>query len=383
MTVTETAKEGTALALAKELRSAGDLSAECASAFETVRREQFVPDKIWVRPDYAEPHVPVDRVNEPEKWLSYVYSDRVLVTQFDDGATKWPDVGRRPTSSASMPSVVAGMLTSLAPESDDSVLEIGTGTGFNAALLAEMVGGDGNVTTIEIEEKIASAARRNLDRAGCRWVNVDVADASTKVFDDKFDCVIATAGVHVGQLPYSWVACTRPGGTILAPMRADLASGPLVKFEVGDDGTARGRAVRMRVGFMELRSHRVRSLPLAELPSVNAGFISNSRINPFDALSNEDSRWALAVALPSCRYEIEEVTQYRRHEIAWLMDPMSESWACVAPCSEDMYTVRQFGPRRLWDEAVRALDWWKRKGEPPIEAWTWTVDNGRQTVTLR
>lgn len=357
------------------------LPAECAPAFEAVQREQFVPDKIWVRPDSAEPHVPVDRVNEPDKWLSYVYSDRAVVTQFDNGATIWPEVGRRPTSSASMPSVVAGMLAALAPESGESVLEIGTGTGFNAALLAKMVGRDGNVTTVEIDESTASVARRNLDRASYK-VKVEVADAAASVVDGEFDRVIATAGVHIGQLPYWWVTSTRPGGTILAPMRADLASGPLVKFKVTKDGVARGRAVRMRVGFMELRSHRVRSLPWSDVPSANVGHISHTKVNPSEMLADEDVRWALAVALPSCRYDLEPATKMRPHEVAWLLDPLSESWARIEPYATGEYVAHQFGPRRLWNESVRVLEWWEQNGRPPIEAWNWTVSDGRQTVTL-
>lgn len=280
-----------------------------------------------------------------------------------------------------MPSVVAGMLSSLAPVRGDAVLEIGTGTGFNAALLAEIVGDTGRVTTVKIDEAVASVARRNLDRAGYKSVDTKVADAARGSFGDDFDCVIATAGVHVGQLPYSWVASTRTGGTIIAPMRADLASGPLVKFKVAG-GIARGRAVRMRVGFMEMRSHRVRSLPWQEPPSANIGYVSHSQVNPFEMLNDEDLRWALAVALPSCRYDLEAATARRTHEVAWFMDPVSESWARVEPIDSEKFVVRQFGPRRMWDEAVRVREWWKQNGEPSIEAWNWTVYEGRQTVTL-
>ncbi|GAA3430982.1 hypothetical protein GCM10018954_005830 [Kutzneria kofuensis] len=88
-----TASSDTALTLAASLHAAGLLPAACVSAFEQVRREQFIPDKMWVQPDDDGPYVPVDRVNEPGRWLGYVYSDRVIVTQFDDGHTVWPDVG--------------------------------------------------------------------------------------------------------------------------------------------------------------------------------------------------------------------------------------------------------------------------------------------------
>lgn len=142
-----------------------------------------------------------------------------------------------------MPSAVLGMLAELDVRQANSVLEIGTGTGWNAALLATLVGAQGNVDTVEIDTVMAADARKRLDEAGFGNVHTRVADGAADTVSGEFDRVIATAGVHIGQLPYSWVAHTRPGGVILAPMRADLASGPLVRFVVNEDGTATGRTV--------------------------------------------------------------------------------------------------------------------------------------------
>jgi hypothetical protein len=71
-----------------------------------------------------------------------------------------------------------------------------------------------------------------------------------------YDRVIATMSVRLGRVPYAWVEQTRPGGVIVTPVRADLASGPLVAFTVREDGTATGRTLPMGVGFMESRSQR-------------------------------------------------------------------------------------------------------------------------------
>jgi protein-L-isoaspartate O-methyltransferase len=381
MTVSSDASDA-ALTLAASLHAAGFLPAACVSAFETVRREQFIPDKVWVQRDDDGPYVPVDRVNEPGRWLGYVYSDRVIVTQFDDGQTVWPAVGSRPTCSASMPSAVAGMLAALDVQDGHAVLEIGTGTGFNAALLAALAGRSGTVTSLEIDGRIATAARRDLDRAGYPFVDVHTHDAAAEPVNGEFDRIIATASVHLGHLPYSWVASTRPGGVLLAPMRADLGSGPLVRFTVDDHGVARGRAVPLRVGFMELRSHRVRSLPRAELVWDAAGQESTTSVSPFPMLLGEASRWAVAVAVPSCRYAVEPRTAERDHGVAWLTDPVSESWARIAPKTHSTYVVRQFGPRRLWDEAEAAYRWWEASGKPGIEDWEWVVAPDRQSVSL-
>ncbi|GAA4545876.1 methyltransferase domain-containing protein [Amycolatopsis samaneae] len=364
--------------LVAELRSAGNLPAECYSAFETVKREYFVPNRVWTQETDDSRYEPVDRATEPERWSSLVYSDRVIVTQFDDGDPTWPDVGFRPTSSASMPSAVAGMLGALDAQPGESVLEIGTGTGFNAALISELVGPEGNVTSIEIDENIGKEAKRNLETAGYSRVDVEIQDATFPI-GRRFDRIIATAGVHLGQLPFWWV---KSANVILAPMRADLSSGPLVKFEI-DDGVARGRAVGMRVGFMEMRSQRVRSMSHRKLRwDDEQADRSTTDVNPFVVLLNESSRWAASVAVPMCRYDLEKPTEERDHGVAWLVDPISGSWATVAPEDEDSHTVRQFGPRRLWNETESAYRWWVRKGKPAIESWEWTVSAERQSIQL-
>ncbi|MGH3903319.1 MAG: hypothetical protein ACRDTE_03855 [Pseudonocardiaceae bacterium] len=67
--------------------------------------------------------------------------------------------------------------------------------------------------------------------------------------------------------------------------------------------------------------------------------------------------------------------------MAWLRDPLSDSWASIVP-DGDRFQVRQAGPRRLWDTAEAAYRWWQARGEPPLSAWTWTATPDRQSVTL-
>ena len=100
--------------------------------FAATAREWFIPERTWrTRPRGGEQAqcVALDRATDPDRWLSAVRSDRVIVTQFDDGASTWPRVGRRPSCSCSMPSLVAGMLEALDVRDGCNVLEVGTGTG--------------------------------------------------------------------------------------------------------------------------------------------------------------------------------------------------------------------------------------------------------------
>lgn len=359
-----------------------------AAALRAVPREQFLPARIWVQETDDGPYEPIDRAAEPERWMRDVYAaDHAIVTQFDDGATQWPDRGWRPSCSASQPSVVAGMLDALDIQPGARVLEIGTGTGYNAALLAELVGPRGHVLTVDIDGQLVSAARQNLAAAGYQdRVEVLLADGATALAaSDSVDRVIATAAVQLGRVPYAWVAQTRPGGVILAPMRTELASGPLVRLQVDPDGVAHGQAVRLRVGFMELRAQRTPGASWSALrwddPDIEPTL---TEVDPFTALLCEAPRWAIAVSVPSCRYDLEKRTSERGHGVAWLLDTITGSWASIVPTTPrtDRYLARQTGPRRLWDEAATAYRWWDQQGQPPIEAWQWTVTAHRQRISL-
>lgn len=356
--------------LVRELDSAGDLPAGFGPLLRAVPRAMFIPDRIWVNRE------PIDRVAEPERWLRAVYSDDSVVTQFDDGRTAWPEVGRLPTCSASMPSVVVGMLAALRVRPGHRVLELGTGTGFHAALLAELVGHDGRVVTVEIDEGLAREARQRIEAAGFGdRVRVVVGDAMRGAVEEApYDRVVATMSVHLGRVPYAWVEQTRPGGLIVTPVRADLASGPLVAFMVDVDGSATGRTLPMGVGFMESRTHRTADVP-CEVDRAGGGERITT-VAPWPMLEVPSPRWALAVAIPSCRYDIEPGRR------AWLRDPVSGSWATVVPHVDGTFLVGQAGPRRLWDEAEAAYHWWQDGGEPFITDWQWTITPNCQSIGL-
>lgn len=359
-------------ALVAELDSAGDLPAGFGPLLHAVPREWFVPERVWVNRE------PVDRAAQPESWWRAVYSDTVVVTQFDDGRTKWPETGQIPTCSASMPSAVVAMLDQLDVRPGQSVLEVGTGTGYNAALLAGLVGPTGRVTTAEIDPVLAAAARDRLSRRGFEHVRVVAGDAAHGVAEaGPFDRIVSTACVHLGRVPTAWVEQTRPGGVIVTPVRADLTSGPLVCFVVNEDGTATGRMAPRGVEFMELRSQRTLRTPDDDFDwTDDTADQETTTIRPWLMFSDIVSRWALGVAVPSCRYDMQE------GEFVWLRDPVSSSWASVVPLGNGNFLVRQKGPRKLWTEAETAYRWWIDQGQPAGPDWIWTVTPQHQSIHL-
>jgi hypothetical protein len=141
----------------------------------------------------------------------------------------------------------------------------------------------------------------------------------------------------------------------------------------------------MRVGFMELRAQRTPGASWSALrwddPTIEPALTD---VDPFTALLHEASRWAIAISVPSCRYDLEKRTNERGHGVAWLLDPITGSWASVVPTTprSENYLARQTGPRRLWDEAAAAYQWWDRHGKPGIEDWQWTITPHRQRISL-
>jgi protein-L-isoaspartate(D-aspartate) O-methyltransferase len=134
------------------------------------------------------------------------------------------------------------------------VLEVGTGTGYNAALLAELVGA-GNVTTVEVDATLADQAGRALHAAGYPVTVVSGDGTHGYPENAPYDRVIVTAGVH--HVPYAWIAQTRPGGRLVVPFLGTFhPDSPLVVLTVREDGTAEGRFGGPG-WFMPLRGQRL------------------------------------------------------------------------------------------------------------------------------
>lgn len=110
------------------------------------------------------------------------------------------------------PAIEGRVLQALAIESGQRVLEIGTGSGFLAACMAEL-GAD--VQSVELHADLAEAATRNLSRAGIDGVSIETANAFTGfATKDTFDCVVLTGAVFA--LPDRVRAWVKPGGRLFA-----------------------------------------------------------------------------------------------------------------------------------------------------------------------
>lgn len=216
----------------------------------SVDRRLFIPETVWVVRDGR--LVTLARADEPEEWERLVEADEPIITMVKDGA--WP------TSSSTGPSMMAQMIRALRLEAGMRVLEIGTGTGYNAACLAEL---GAMVVTVEVDGEMAEHARAALRSAGRPGVVVIAGDGEAGAPSHApFDRVIATAAAHT--VPYAWVEQTRPGGLIVVPWAATFhPDGPLAVLTVGADGTAEGRFTEPS-WFMPLHGQRLPQTVLHE-----------------------------------------------------------------------------------------------------------------------
>lgn len=161
--------------------------ARVEQTFRAVPRHLFIPD------------VPLEKA----------YADEAIVTKTIDEI---------PVSSISQPAIVAIMLEQLALEKGERVLEIGAGTGYNAALMAHLVDANGHVTTIDLDEDIVERARENLTRAKVTNVQVICADGGFGYAPNApYDAIIATVGIW--DIPIAWFEQLRQGGRLVAPIR--------------------------------------------------------------------------------------------------------------------------------------------------------------------
>lgn len=368
---------GLSARLITELAEAGDLTPDWRGPFDKVARHLFVPDTVWVQD--GDRLVPVERADDEAAWLELCYANDFVVTQVDDGVPAGPGrVGREITSSASRPDVVARMLAALEVEPGMAVLEIGTGTGWNAALLAERLGAD-RVTSVEVDPAVADRARRVLWDTGYQ-LTVAAGDGALGYPESgPFDRVIAT--VAADRVPSAWAEQTRPGGRVLVPWTTDFHNGALVSFVVSQDATMRGRIVD-NVAFMRLRAQRgKRALLARDVRHVEQARRSFTDLHPYEVLGEYDASLAAGLRVARCKL----VVRHRQDGAytVWLVDPWSGSWAGldVEPGAEK-FPVRQSGDRDLWREVEDAYRWWDGLGRPTADRWGLTVTPEGQYVWL-
>jgi protein-L-isoaspartate(D-aspartate) O-methyltransferase len=187
-------------ALLETLQASGALTDPAvAAAFRAVPRHLFLPD----RP------------------LEEVYQDEAIPTKLEEG---------RAISSSSQPAMMAIMLEQLGLAPGQRVLEIGAGTGYNAALMGHLVGPNGRVVTLDIDDDLVEAARQHLAAAGAENVQVVRTDGGLGYPAwAPYDRMILTVGAW--DLTPAWIDQLKPGGRLVLPLDFGAGGQKSIAFE--------------------------------------------------------------------------------------------------------------------------------------------------------
>ena len=132
----------------------------------------------------------------------------------------------------SQPYIVALMTELIKPDGDDVVLEVGTGSGYQAAVLAELVD---HVYSIEIIAALASRARQDLERLGYKNITTRLGDGYYG-WDEHgpFDAIIVTAAAS--HVPPPLIQQLKPGGLMVIPVGGRFMTQTLLLLEKTGNG---------------------------------------------------------------------------------------------------------------------------------------------------
>jgi protein-L-isoaspartate O-methyltransferase len=341
-------------------------SPEWARAFLKVPRHLFVPRFSYAMDGWAPDahHEELDGSNPEQhaRWLELAYSDSSLLVPSEEG-------GR---ASSSQPSTMAYMLEALDVEDGNRVLEVGLGSGYQAALLAERVGAQ-NVTSIDIDRVVYEAAKSHLAAAHYS-PHVALADG-VEGYPDRapYDRVIGA--IYGWPIPSAWIEQTNPGGRLCV-----IAPSSLAMLRVHEDGRAEGHLHWTNFGFMFLRGHNPEYPAAEDFMAVRReeGQPRPSRypIKLLDAGGHQRSFWVL-VGMLVLPYEGIHVVG---DDITVWLDPRDRSWAVL---DYDHDSVMQGGPRRLWNRVEELYEQWCQLGAPNRERFGLTVlSDGRHWLWL-
>jgi protein-L-isoaspartate(D-aspartate) O-methyltransferase len=311
--------------------------------------------------------------------LEAVYRDEAIVTK--------RDVHGVPVSSSSQPAIMASMLERLDLREGQRVLEIGAGTGYNAALLAEIVGPAGRVISVELDPELAKRSRSVLRQAGYR-VRVVVGDGRAGwAAEAPYDRIIATASAS--EVPHTWLEQTVEGGRIEVPLRLrNSLFGQAIPTLQRHGSELRSISV-LCGGFMPLRENaadagaRPRTLSAREILDAEESALFELMGDALFRLPRTARRRLLALALgeprtrplglraptwPLLLYLVltgpaERLVFSSRVQVG-VIDRRGTSLALVGGTKKTVDRIAAYGARDSEDLLIALIKDWKTRGRP-------------------
>ncbi|MFD5317552.1 methyltransferase domain-containing protein [Streptomyces sp. NPDC127098] len=346
-----------------QMQADGDWPADSPwirAAVAATPRDHYTPDRVWVVEGGR--WAPVDRDADPDRWAAAVYASpgNSTVTQVRNSTS---------TSNVIATVVAAAMLDHLDLEPGHRVLELGTGTGWTAALMTRRTGPD-SVITLDIDAELTAGARERLDHHGVR-ARVETADGLAGwPAGAPYDRVIA--GFVARRIPWAWIEQTRPEGLIVTPWGQGLTT-----LIVDEEGSSATGWIQQATRFIPDRHTLTVSRTWHQIR--DDGLADHQRSFDRDLAQfqhNAHLLWALSVLLP-------EVWISAHSDARGLLVTLHDgdaSWALLAAPPTGEAVAFEGGPRQLAAEVEEAWDAWLRAGSPDIYSFGVTVTPDQQWV---
>ncbi|WP_370949059.1 ATP-grasp peptide maturase system methyltransferase [Amycolatopsis sp. cg5] len=375
-TTLDTQWQDRAAGLADTLTELGKLTdPDWQAAVRAVARHELVPrfytqdtSGAWIESDTSTQHSRM-------AWLDAVYSNKPLITALQRDTDPV-----RVLSSSSQPGLMTRMLESLDVHSGHQVLEIGTGTGYNAALLSHRLGA-GNVFSVDVEPDLIDLARTRLAALGYTPTLVAADGALGLPEHGPFDRIIATCAVPA--VPWAWVQQLRIGGVVLTDLKVAHGAGNLVRITRTDTDRAEGRFDPTYAAFMSLR-HQPGGLDRTVTWAARDTTVAHRWTSTVDPQTPWNSLvvWFLAAfdlgPDVSIGYTGSDTTS---QPSAVTLSTPDGSWAQIALATADgAHQVTEGGPRRLWLAVERAHQLWNRLDQPGWDRFGLTVTPEAHTL---
>ncbi|MFD6072824.1 methyltransferase domain-containing protein [Amycolatopsis lurida] len=353
--------------LADLMRERGDITTPAwHAAVADVPRHVFVPHVYeqdntgqWTGWDTA------------DRW-DRVYATRTLVTALDS-RRGFPE----PVSSSTNPELMVRMLELLDFHDGHRVLEIGTGTGYNAALLSHRLGDD-RVFSVDIDPDLVALAGERLNSIRFRPTLIAVDGQGGLPQHAPYDRIIATCAVPA--VPASWAEQLAPGGAVLVDLKLAISAGNLVHLHLKDGGTLEGRFAPRFASFMAMRheNDEIVSVPPVEDVDGERTFTAAAPVPPW----NSPVVWFLAQlsGLPrGVQFGMVLDRETRQPYEATLAAP-DGSWSRINLADR---AVTESGKTALWRPIELAHKVWLHADQPDWQRLGLTVGkDGQNTVWL-
>ncbi|MGH3568275.1 MAG: methyltransferase domain-containing protein [Pseudonocardia sp.] len=356
--------EPKAAAMVEAITMAGQLRTPLwRQALRAVPRHHFTP--VYYTPEDGGWR---EHTNAEDGSLDTIYADVTLITALARSAGPH-GTQQVPVSSSTTPALMAHVLQELDIQPGMRVLEIGTGTGYHAAVLCAALGQD-NVFSVELRPELVDTATRRLAQLG--WhPTLAAADGNTGLAGHApYDRIVSTCAVPA--IPDAWSSQLTPGGMLLTDVKGGLSAGNLVTLTRDDRGALSGRFLPWWAGFMPMRHQQ--GIAPATKPQGDAEVRRVTTIPP-SVLDEPVLAFLAQLHLPtgtSLRLRGDD-----DGSLSTLLVAPDGSWGQVAhtPKGHDRHQLIQAG-QPLWARVEHAASLWEELARPSWEHLSLTVEPG-------